>query len=72
MASSAHRENLAMALDTRMELVKWERGNVAGGRGFSEVGRGGGDFELKNCKKSRELSRTEFGLFSLVCVKLEV
>jgi hypothetical protein len=26
-----------MALDTRMELVKWERGNVAGGRGFSEV-----------------------------------
>jgi hypothetical protein len=50
MASSAHRENFAMALDTRMELVKWERGNVAEGRGFSEVGRGGGTSSSKIAK----------------------
>ncbi len=52
MASSAHRENLAMALDTRMELVKWERGKCVGGKGdFRKLGGGGGTWDGDTPKK---------------------
>ncbi len=67
MASSAHRENFAMALDTRMELVKWERGNVAEGRGFSEVGRGGGLRAQKLQKVQRNVPDRIWSLQSSVC-----